>query len=172
MKLSRVIALIVFVASCNKNEPAPAKCPPQVECPPAAATAPAPSATDAVPPGNAVQTEMRLLTKMLEATVRSIGNGDVRDIAEKIHQLHGAKEATTAAVTSGAYKLPKNSENVAAFTAMDDAFHEHLGALFKASRANDVPAAAEALGQIVRGCDGCHATFRMGPVSPGTGATP
>ena len=170
MKLLSAIALIVFVASCNKNEPAPAQCPPQVECPPAAAPAPAPTTTDVAPPGNAVQTEMRLLTKMLESTVRGIGNGDVRDIAEQIHQLHGAKEATTAAVTGGAYKLPKNSENVAGFTAMDDAFHEHLGALFKASRANDVPAAAEALGQIVRGCDGCHTAFRMGPVSPGSGA--
>lgn len=101
-----------------------------------------------------------MMTSILEATVRGIGAGDVRSIDEQLHRLHAAKEATAAAVKSGTYKLPKQPENVAAFIALDDAFHEHLGALVTASRANDVPAAAEALGAIMRGCQGCHQTFR------------
>ena len=157
MTLFRAAVLIALVSSCKNQPAAPAQCPP-VQCPPAAAPADA-----AAPAGNVVQTEMRMLTQIVEATVRGIGAGDGRGIDELLHQLPGAKEATTAAVTSGAYKLPKNPDGVAAFAAMDEAFHEHLGALVKASRANDVPAAADALAQIVRGCPGCHATYRATP---------
>jgi len=156
------------LVGCKQKAP---ECPPQVECPPAGSAAaehadhaahvvPAAPASDAAGPANVVQTEMRMLTQILEATVRGIGAGDVSGIDEQLHELHGAKEATTAAVKGGTYKLPKNSENVAAFEQMDEAFHEQLVGLVKASRANDVPAAAEALGQIVRSCNGCHAMFR------------
>ena len=58
------------------------------------------------------------------------------------------------------YKLPKNADAAQGFAAMDEAFHVHLGALVTASRANDVPSAAEALGAIMRGCEGCHAAYR------------
>jgi hypothetical protein len=115
------------------------------------------------PPGNAVQTEMRMLTSILEATVRAIGARDVRPIEHELHRLHAAKEATTAALRDGSYKLPKNPEQVAAFVAMDEAFHEHLGLLVSASRANDIPRTADALGAIVRGCEGCHVMFRATP---------
>jgi cytochrome c556 len=111
-------------------------------------------------PPNVVQLEMRLMTEILESTVRGIGARDVSAIAGQLHRLHDAKEATTAAVQSGAYRLPKNAANVDGFLAMDDAFHAHLGALVKASRANDVPAAATALGAIMQGCHGCHETYR------------
>lgn len=122
-----------------------------------------PSKLDGVHAGpNVVQREMRMLTDIVADTVRGIGAGDVSGIDEQLHRLHAAKEATTAAVRSGAYKMPATA-SVEAFIAMDDAFHEHLGALVRASRANDVPAAAEALGSIVRGCHGCHAIFRATP---------
>jgi cytochrome c556 len=103
---------------------------------------------------------MRMLTEIVQATVRGIGNNDVSGIDELLHQLHAAKEATGAAVKGGTYKLPKNPDQLAAFGAMDAAFHEQLGALVTASSKNDVPGAAEALSQIVKGCPGCHATFR------------
>jgi cytochrome c556 len=109
---------------------------------------------------NPVQTEMRLMTKILEGTVAAIGARDVRSIEEQLHGLHAAKQATTAAVNDGTYKLPKNPDDVAGFLAMDEAFHRDLGALVIASRANDVPAAAEALGTLVRGCQDCHARYR------------
>lgn len=126
----------------------------------AAAPAHGSAAPAALPPGNVVQTEMRLMTSILEATVRGIGARDVRGLDEQLHGLHAAKEATTAALRAGSYKLPKNPEQTAAFEAMDEAFHKHLGALVYASRDNNVQAAAEALGEIMRGCEGCHATFR------------
>jgi len=128
----------------------------------AAPPAPAPgsAAAPALPPGNVVQTEMRLMTTILEATVRGIGARDVRGIDHELHRLHAAKEATAAAVRDGSYKLPKNPDQVATFETMDEAFHKHLEALVYASRDNDVPRAAEALGAILRGCEGCHATFR------------
>jgi hypothetical protein len=115
------------------------------------------------PPGNPVQTEMRMLTSILEATVRAIGARDVRPIEHELHRLHAAKQATTAALRDGSYKLPKNPDQVDAFVALDEAFHEHLGTLVSASHANDVPRTAEALGAIVRGCEGCHAMFRAAP---------
>lgn len=114
-------------------------------------------------PGNPVQTEMRMLTSLLEGTVRAIGARDVRPIEHELHRLHAAKEATTAAIRDGSYKLPKNPEQTATFVAMDEAFHEHLAALVSASQANDISRTAAALGAIVRGCEGCHAMFRAAP---------
>jgi len=124
------------------------------------AATPAAAPADAGPPPNVVQTEMRMLTEILQHTVRGIGVGDVRPIEHELHALHAAKEATEAAVKSGAYKLPKNPEGVAGFQQMDEAFHEQLGALVTASSKNEVPAAAEALGNLVKACAGCHAAFR------------
>ncbi len=150
----RTCLALALLASCKQ----PPKEGPPGQCPPA--PAPSVSADASGPPPNVVQTEMRLLTQILEATIRGIGANDVRGIDEQLHQLHAAKEATGAAVKSGTYKLPKNPDQVASFEQMDEAFHEHLGSLVKASRANDVPAAADALSQIVRGCPSCHAVFR------------
>lgn len=148
-----MLILAMALVGCSRDEPAAPKG--------SGAAEPATAAPPLPPPGNAVQTEMRMLTSTLEATVRAIGARDVRPIEQELHKLHAAKEATTAAIRDGSYKLPKNPGQVDAFVAMDEAFHEHLGALVMASRANDVPRAADALGAIVRGCEGCHATFRL-----------
>jgi cytochrome c556 len=159
MTLLRAAIALFVAAGCKGNSAEPVTCP-AVECPPSGSAAAAAASDAAGPPPNVVQTEMRMLTQILEATVRGIGANDVRGIDEQLHRLHAAKEATSAAVKSGTYKLPKNPEGVAQFEAMDEAFHEHLGSLVRASRANDVPAAADALAQIVRGCPSCHAVFR------------
>lgn len=155
-----ILLALVVVASCNPASKLDRFDEHHHETPVATAPAPVPAPVPAPANENVVQREMRLMTAILEQTVRGIGMGDVRGIDERLHELHAAKEATSAAVASGAYKLPKSPDNVAAFSAMDEAFHEHLGALVVASRANDVPAAAEALGAIMRGCHGCHTTFR------------
>jgi len=115
---------------------------------------------DAAAPGNPVQNEMRLLTSLLEASIRGIGARDVRPIEHELHRLHAAKEATEAALHDGSYRLPKSPDQLAAFAALDEAFHKDLEGLAEASHANDVPRAAEAVGAILRGCQGCHATFR------------
>lgn len=117
-------------------------------------------AVDALAPGNPVQNEMRLLTSILQATVGGIGARDVRPIEHELHRLHAAKEATEAALHDGSYRLPKNPDQLAAFAALDEAFHKDLEALVEASHANDVPRAVDALGAILHGCEGCHATFR------------
>lgn len=155
--LRPTIALL-FIVACKQPQK---ECPP-VQCPPAPAVAVSADAAapDAGPPPNVVQTEMRILTDIVEATVRGIGNNDVRGIDEQLHKLHAAKEATGAAVKGGTYKLPKNPDQLAAFEQMDEAFHKQLGALVSASSKNDVPAAANALSEIVKGCPSCHATFR------------
>jgi cytochrome c556 len=154
--------VLVFLSACRDRardaEPAQGSATAHEHA--AAPAAPAAAPADAQPPGNVVQTEMRMLTSILEQTVRGIGVGDVRPIEHELHRLHEAKEATEAALKSGAYKLPKNPEGLEQFEAMDEAFHEQLGALVTASRANDVPAAAEAVGAILRGCPACHAAFR------------
>lgn len=150
-----VWGLLLVATGCRERA-----CPPAPSTGSEAVVQPSPLLDAQPAPTNPVQVEMRLMTQILEVTVRAIGARDVRPIEHELHRLHAAKEATSAAVTSGAYKLPKNADNVAGFTAMDEAFHEDLGALVTASRANDVPGAAEALGAIMRGCQGCHAAYR------------
>lgn len=109
---------------------------------------------------NVVQIEMQLLTTVLENAVRGVGEGDVSHIAHELHQLHEAKEATEAAVKDGSYILPKNSEQVSTFLTMDEVFHGQLEGMVRASRANDVPAMALAIGRTLNSCSSCHALFR------------
>jgi cytochrome c556 len=164
MKFSRVAAVLVLVltAGCRDKARDAEPAHEHGSAPAAAGSAATPgaAAADAGPPPNVVQTEMRMLTEILQHTVRGIGVGDVRPIEHELHALHEAKEATEAAVKSGAYKLPKNADKLEQFEAMDEAFHEQLGALVTASDKNDVPAAATALGNLVQACAGCHAAFR------------
>lgn len=103
---------------------------------------------------------MRLLTAALETAVRGIGAGDVRPVEHALHQVHAAKEATGAALRSGAYRLPRNPDRVQRFSELDEAFHGGLERLVEASQRNDVAATADALGVVMRGCQGCHGEFR------------
>ncbi|MCK9490211.1 MAG: hypothetical protein M0Q42_12630 [Xanthomonadales bacterium] len=109
---------------------------------------------------NVVQTEMQLLTTVLENAVRGIGEGDVSHIGDELHQLDDAKHATEAAVEDGSYTLPRNSDQLSTFLAMDNAFHGQLEAMVHASSANDVPAMARAMGDTLNACHSCHALFR------------
>jgi hypothetical protein len=113
-----------------------------------------------VPAANPVQSEMRLLTRALEAAVRGVGAGDVRAAEHELHHVHAAKEATEAALREGRYRPPKNPDRLDHFRERDEAFHRDLEGLAEASHRNDVSAAAEALGVVMRGCQGCHAEFR------------
>lgn len=120
----------------------------------------APPAAPSAPPANPVQAEMRLLSATLQSAVRGIGAGDVRSVEHELHRLHAAKETTEAAIRNGSYRLPRNPDRVDRFRELDEAFHGGLGALVQASRRNDVAATAEALGVVLRGCQGCHSEFR------------
>lgn len=120
----------------------------------------APPAAPSGPPANPVQAEMRMLSATLQSAVRGIGAGDVRSVEHDLHRLHAAKEATEAAIRNGSYRLPRNPDRVDRFRELDEAFHGGLGALVQSSRRNDVGATAEALGVVLRGCQGCHSEFR------------
>lgn len=107
---------------------------------------------------NPVQHEMRLLLAAVQQTVEGVALGDVRAVPEAFHRVHAAKETTAAAVTSGAWRPVQG--DLAHFEALDEAFHAKLEPLVEAAARNDVPATADALGEVVRQCDGCHRDFR------------
>lgn len=109
---------------------------------------------------NPVQHEMRLLTAALVTAVKGIGSGDVRAVAHELRAVHAAKEATEQALRSGAYRPPKNPDELAHFHQLDEAFHRQLVDLVKASRANDLTGTARALGPVLASCQGCHTAFR------------
>lgn len=156
-------AVALALAACGQKADCP-RCPEPVAATTGgtATTAPAP-APAAAPPANAVQAEMRLLADAMAVAVRGVGTGDVREVQHALHRVHAAKEATGAAIASGAWKPAQRADQLPAFVAMDEAFHEHLGRLVAASGADDVPATAAALGDALRACDGCHAMFRAPP---------
>ncbi len=112
------------------------------------------------PTGNPVQQEMQLLTAALESAVRGIGNRDVRSVEHALHKVHAAKGATGKAIGDGSYRPPKNPDGLERFEELDEAFHAELVKLVEASRANDIAATADALGGVMRGCEGCHSEFR------------
>ena len=109
---------------------------------------------------NPVQAEMRLLSEAMEATVRGIGSGDVREVEHALHQVHAAKEKTEAALKDGSYHPPKNGDKLARFAELDEAFHQELERLVEASRSNDVTKTTEALSNTLRACQPCHSEFR------------
>ena len=140
-RLAAVLASLALVAGCRDHahhEPPP------------------PTASSA----NPVQEEMSLLTSALESAVRGIGQGDVRGVEHQLHRVHAAKAATEAAIRDGRYKPPRNADNLPRFRELDEAFHGELERLVDASRKNDVPATAAALGSVMQRCQGCHTEFR------------
>ena len=109
---------------------------------------------------NPVQAEMRLLNEAMEAAVRGIGAGDVREVEHALHRVHAAKETTEAALKDGSYHPPKNSDKLARFAELDEAFHRELERLVEASRSNDVTKTTEALSSALRACQPCHSEFK------------
>lgn len=132
-------ALAALAAGCHRDCPAP----------------------DELPPGNAVQNEMRLLHAAMRDTVSAIALGELSTIPERLHAVHHARELTEHALESGAYVLPKHADQRDAFEALDHAFHDQLEQLLAAAKANDPAATSAALGAVMARCDGCHAQFRV-----------
>lgn len=114
-------------------------------------------------PANAVQREMRLLEAAMRDSVTAIAAGDVRSLPARLHAVHLASGDTEAALKSGAYKLPREGADVAAFVALDQAFHEQMIEMVKAAATNDVPTTAARFGDLMNRCQGCHAQFRARP---------
>lgn len=119
-------------------------------------------APPAAPDGlNPVQHEMRLLLGAVQQAVEGVALGDVRRVPEAFHRVHAAKQATAAALASGAWRPGQG--DLPRFEAMDEAFHAKLEPLVEASSRNDLAATADALAEVVRQCDGCHRAFRATP---------
>lgn len=113
----------------------------------------------ALPEGvSPVQVEMRLLLAAVQKTVEGVAMADLRAVPQAFHDVHAAMEGTNAAVASGAWKPVQG--DVARFEALDAEFHKKLVPLVGAARRNDVPAAADALAEVVRACDVCHREYR------------
>ncbi len=144
-------ALFVAVA-CN---------PPRAAVSPAAAGALAAS-PDHVPAGiNAVQNEMRLLHEAMRDSVTAVANNQLSSIPELLHRVHRAREMTEAAIEHGGYRLPRNADQIAAFRALDESFHEELVGLLGAARSGDSTATATHLGTVMARCNGCHSQYRQ-----------
>jgi cytochrome c556 len=75
--------------------------------------------------------------------------------------VHGARMVTEEALKKGGYKPPKNGADLDAFVKQDEAFHDELVKLLKASKANDLPATTKQLGVVLEGCTNCHTKYRF-----------
>ncbi len=113
------------------------------------------------PPKNPVQAEMRLLHEATRDWVTAIANNTLDTIPVGIRKVHGARMVTEAALKKGEYKPPKNGDNLEAFIKQDEAFHDELVKLLKASKASDLPAATKQLGVVLEGCTACHTKYRF-----------
>ncbi len=140
MQRTSIALAIALLAACKSDTRPPA--------PPAA-------------PKNPVQREMGLLLAAMQTTVTGIALGDVRGVPAAFEEVDRAKQATEAALGSGAYVPPKHADQLAHFRELDEAFHPQLEKLVEAAARNDVPATAAAFGTAMQGCQPCHAEFRQ-----------
>ena len=120
------------------------------------------SAQDAgVQTPNAVQLEMQALHALVVTSLVAIENGKTDSIPEAIHKVHAAKDVTEKAITTGAWQPPRADAKVADFVKADEAFHDELVKLLRASKKNDVTATTKQLGAVLEGCTSCHVRFRF-----------
>lgn len=136
---------------------------------PAAGLPPKPASIKAADAGtaapNAVQLEMQQLHALIVTALVAVENGKTDVIPEAIHRVHEAKGVTEKAITSGGWKPPRVDQTVADFVKTDEAFHDELVKLLRASKANDITATTKQLGAVLDGCTSCHVRFRF-PAEP------
>lgn len=120
------------------------------------------SAAPARPAGlNPVQHEMILLSEAMNTILLAVANNNLQAIPPAIHKVHEARLVTEEALLNGEYQPPKNSDQVEAFIAEDEAFHDELVTLMKAVKADDLQAATRQVGVIVNSCTSCHTQYRF-----------
>jgi DNA-binding GntR family transcriptional regulator len=107
-----------------------------------------------------VQAEMRLLHEATRDWVTAVANNQLAAIPPAISRVHTARVATEKALERGEYTLPRGGD-LAAFAKQDEAFHDELVKLLRASRANDLPATTTQLGVVLEGCTACHQQYRF-----------
>ncbi|MBE7452671.1 MAG: cytochrome c [Kofleriaceae bacterium] len=107
---------------------------------------------------------MRQLECAFQQAVSAVARDDLPSIARSLGVVHAAKDATAAAIAAGTWR-PARGE-VAAFVALDEAFHRELEALYYASEARDHGKTGEAMGRALGLCQACHATYRAAAGAP------
>ena len=148
-------ALGLALGACAQEAPGPAPTP---SAAPVLAMNPEAKRVEDLPEGvNAVQNEMRLLDAAMRDILTLLANKQLDAIPKRIFAVHGARDLTEQALASGAYRPPRG--DVAAFGAVDTAFHDQLVRMVKASRAGDLQGATDAYADAVRGCASCHESF-------------
>ena len=175
------LALLGLVSSCQKqqseqteasaNAPDKAKKGAKDEAPPAkksAEKAPAaqpagsPKTLEDLPEGvNVLQNEMQLLNSAMQTSLTLIANDNLEGIPAQIKKVHPARQLTMKAVKAGKYEPPQNPDKMDEFEKLDDAFHEDLKGLLKASKQDDLQMATDKYKDLVQGCTNCHTKFRF-----------
>jgi DNA-binding GntR family transcriptional regulator len=151
----RLLLPLLLLISCSK--------PPK---PPAAFTIepqPTPPAAATVPEVSALQAEMALLAAAMRVAVDGIGTSDLSGVEPALMAVHAAREATEAALRDGTLAAPRAADPHLPpehFAELDHQFHELLVELLTASRRQDTPAAIDALGRVLHGCETCHQLYR------------
>jgi hypothetical protein len=120
---------------------------------------PAPSATASSQ--NPVQAEMQVLHGAARDWVTAIAQNQLELIPAGIAKVHAARTVTERALEKGEYKLPKAGADLEQFKKEDEAFHEELVKLVRASKSKDLPAATKQLGTVLVGCTNCHVKYRF-----------
>jgi hypothetical protein len=157
-----IVALLGALPACKSE-----KAPPQPAAQPQAPAhehghAPAATPPGELPPGvNPVQNEMRVLHEATLLWVTAVANNTLDAIPASIEKIHVARSLTEKALEAGTYKPPKNGDQLEAFIKADEAFHDDLVGLVKASQAKDLPGTTRQLGKVLEGCTSCHTQFRF-----------
>ncbi len=110
--------------------------------------------------GNALKEEMHLLDAAYKNLLDAILLDQPETIEKPFHAVHKAKMKTEKALHGGKIKLPKNGDQLEAFVAMDEAFHDKLVKLLGAARKKDRDAIRESAHEILDGCISCHNRYR------------
>lgn len=160
----RLVLPLLLLISCSR----PAK-------PPAAFTI-EPQPTNAAAASesvSALRVEMALLAAAMRVTVDGIGTGDLSGVEPALMTVHTAREATEEALRNGTLTAPRAVDShlpAEHFAELDHQFHELLVELLTASRRQDTPAAIDALGRVLHGCETCHQLYRP-TVAPAASTT-
>lgn len=122
---------------------------------------------DALPEGvNIVQHEMQVLTEAMQNNLRHLADGNLAAIPKEIARVHPIYDLTHEALGAGLYNPPFNSENIAGFEALDEAFHDDLRTMVASALDDDLQGTTVAYAKLVTGCTSCHTQFRFEPATP------
>lgn len=122
-------------------------------------------AADKVPPvpkaiQNPLLAEMGLLNEAFKGLIEGIILNRWDKIEEPFHAVHMAKQKTHEALHHKQVFLPKNTNKVAEFVKMDEAFHHDLEKMLGAVKKKDQKEALRLTHKLMDQCVACHNMYR------------